>query len=67
VAKLRHARDRIRNERGKCEGRKTRIERAERENNPELVKSLTQAADGKTSTPGVAQDRRAQIAAQDQR
>ena len=43
VAKLRHARERIRSERGKCEGRKTRIERAERENNPELVKTLTQA------------------------
>jgi hypothetical protein len=30
VAKLRHARERIRSERGKCEGRKTRVERAER-------------------------------------
>jgi hypothetical protein len=38
VAKLRHARECIRNERGKCEGRKTRIERAVLENNPELVK-----------------------------
>jgi hypothetical protein len=28
-------------ERGKCEGRKTRIERAERENKLELVKALT--------------------------
>ncbi len=45
VAKLRHARERIRNERGKCEGRKTRIERAERENKPELVKALTEAVD----------------------
>jgi hypothetical protein len=45
VAKLRHARERIRNERGKCEGRKTRIERAERENNSELVKTLTQAVE----------------------
>jgi DNA invertase Pin-like site-specific DNA recombinase len=45
VAKLRHARDRIRNERGKWEGRKTRIERAERGNNPDLVKSLTQAVE----------------------
>jgi hypothetical protein len=31
VAKLRHACERIRSERGKCEGRKTSIERAERE------------------------------------
>jgi hypothetical protein len=45
VAKLRHARERIRSERGKCEGRKTRIERAERENNPDLVKSLTEAVE----------------------
>ena len=45
VAKLRHARERIRSERGKCEGRKTRVERAERENNPELVKALTEAVD----------------------
>ena len=45
MAKLRHARERIRNERGKCEGRKTRIERAERENDPELVKSLTEAVE----------------------
>jgi hypothetical protein len=45
VAKLRHARERIRNERGKCEGRKTRIERAERENNPELVRALTEAVE----------------------
>jgi hypothetical protein len=45
VAKLRHARERIRSERGKCEGRKTRIERAEREHNSELVESLTQAVE----------------------
>ena len=46
VAKLRHARGRIRNEQeGKCEGRKTRIERAERENNPELVKALTEVVE----------------------
>ena len=43
VAKLRHARERIRNERGKCEGRRTRIERAERQNNPDLVKALREA------------------------
>jgi DNA invertase Pin-like site-specific DNA recombinase len=43
VAKLRHARERIRNERGKCEGRKTRIERAVRENDSELVKALREA------------------------
>ena len=45
VAKLRHARERIRNERGKCEGRKTRIERAEQENDPEPVKTLTQVVE----------------------
>ena len=45
VAKLRHARERIRSERGKCEGRKTRIERATRENNPELVKALRAAVE----------------------
>jgi len=45
VVKLRHARDRIRNERGKCEGRKTRIERAKRENDSKLVKALTEAVE----------------------
>jgi hypothetical protein len=45
VAKLRLARKPIRSERGKCEGRKTRIERAERENKPELVKALTETVE----------------------
>ena len=39
------ARERIRSERGKCEGRKTRIERAERENKPELVKAHMEAVE----------------------
>jgi DNA invertase Pin-like site-specific DNA recombinase len=43
VAKLRHARERIRNERGKCEGRKSRIEKAEKakkDNNAKMAKAL---------------------------
>ena len=52
VAKLRHACERIRSERG---GRKTRIERAERENKSELVKAH-RAVEMPTAAAGVAQD-----------
>jgi DNA invertase Pin-like site-specific DNA recombinase len=43
VAKLRHARDRIRSQKGKCEGRKTRLERAK--SNPEIAKRLIESAE----------------------
>jgi DNA invertase Pin-like site-specific DNA recombinase len=42
VAKLRGARDRIRREQGKCEGRKTRLERIKTD--PEAVQKLVEAA-----------------------
>jgi len=45
VAKLRHARERIRSEKGKCEGRKTRLDRAERANDAELAMALKQAVE----------------------
>jgi DNA invertase Pin-like site-specific DNA recombinase len=38
VSKLRGARERIRQERGKCEGRKTRLERVK--NSPEIARSV---------------------------
>ena len=42
VAKLRGARDRVRREQGKCEGRKSRLERLK--SDPEAVERLHEAA-----------------------
>ena len=68
VAKLRHARDRIRSEQGKCEGRKTRLERAERAKRAGTRRShQASGRDGKTTSQGIAEDRREAVTPQDQR